>query len=424
MRRSALAVLVLVLAAAAPGARGETRDTAPPRPAAERADLRRRAEAFESVWRLVAERFFDPALRGVDWDAARDRYQAPAAAAADERGFASVVNEMLAELGSSHTRYYTDRDPEYYFLRGVFREGLRQPIPDWDDPGFVAVRTSEGLFVRDVLDGGPAAAAGVRVGDRVVERGAAFDPVETFEGRSGRPVPLLLRSEPGGPVRRVEVVPRRTSGQRAYLDATRASVRRLPLPGVGGEAGYIRLWALSHPLFLEALEGALARLEGARGLVLDLRGGFGGRSEDYLDLFLRGGTGRIETVDRRGERRPFFTGWDAPVVALIDGGTRSAKELLAYSLRRAGRARLVGARTAGAVLASNAYPIGDRALLLLPVADLVVDGQRLEGRGVEPDVAIDVPLPYRNGADPQLGAALSELAALAAGRRDPPQAGP
>ncbi len=411
MRTPVVLILLVALATAEPAPRPAAAGPARAAPAARAAETRQYAADFDTVWRLAAERFFDPGMRGIDWAAARSRYAERAGAARDLRAFAAVANEMLGELRSSHTRLYTDRDPEYYFLRAVFRESFREPAPEWDDAGLVTVSTPEGTFVRDLLDGGPAAKAGLRVGDRLL---GYFDPVETFEGRSGRPVTLAVQSEPAGPSRRVDVFPRRVGAQRAYLDATQASVRRIPLPDGRGEAGYVRLWALTHPRFLDALEEALARLDGTAGIVLDLRGGFGGRSEDYLDLFMRNGTGRIETVDRRGQRRPFFVGWDGPVVVLVDGGTRSAKELLAWSLARAGRARLVGTRTAGAVLASRAFPVGRRALLLLAVTDLFADGVRLEGRGVEPHVVVDAPLPFRRGADPQLERALAEVSALAA----------
>ncbi|HWP35458.1 MAG TPA: S41 family peptidase, partial [Thermodesulfobacteriota bacterium] len=386
---------------------------APVRPAAQptaEAEAAARLAAFREVWRLAAERFYDRNMRGVDWEATRVRFAPRAAAARDDREFAAVVNEMLGTLGSSHTRYYTDRDSSYYFLRDAFRGMLGQSGIEWDDPGLVTVERPEGTFVRDVLDGGAAAAAGVRVGDRIVTDGP-FDLVGTFEGKAGTPVPLLLQSTPQGPVRRVEIVPRRIGGQRAYLEATQASVRRLPLPG-GGEAGYVRLWALSNWRFLGALEQALTTLAGTGGLVLDLRGGYGGEVADYFDPFFRGDTGRLEVVDRDGRRRPFVVSWDGPVVVLIDEETRSAKELLAYGLKRAERARLVGTRTAGAVLGARLFRITDRSLLLLPVTDFLVDGRRLEGVGVEPDVVVAAPLPYRNGADPQLERALAELAAM------------
>jgi C-terminal processing protease CtpA/Prc len=61
--------------------------------------------------------------------------------------------------------------------------------------------------------------------------------------------------------------------------------------------------------------------------------------------------------------------------------------------------------------------VDERSILLLAVADLVADGVRLEGRGVSPDVTVDAPLPYRQGVDTQLEAALAELRSLVASRR-------
>ena len=39
-----------------------------------------------------------------------------------------------------------------------------------------------------------------------------------------------------------------------------------------------------------------------------------------------------------------------------------------------------------------------------------MEGERLEGRGVMPDVVAPIRLPYAAGHDPQLDAALAELA--------------
>ena len=65
------------------------------------------------------------------------------------------------------------------------------------------------------------------------------------------------------------------------------------------------------------------------------------------------------------------------MVAIIVGGTRSGMELLAYSLKKNG-VPMVGAPTAGNVLAGTAYLLPDDSLLELAVADVLVDGRRLE----------------------------------------------
>ena len=70
---------------------------------------------------------------------------------------------------------------------------------------------------------------------------------------------------------------------------------------------------------------------------------------------------------------------------------------------------VVGTRTAGAVVGGSPTVIRPGMLLYIAVLDVLIDGERLEGRGVEPDIAVPFELPYANGADPQLDAALEAL---------------
>jgi carboxyl-terminal processing protease len=46
------------------------------------------------------------------------------------------------------------------------------------------------------------------------------------------------------------------------------------------------------------------------------------------------------------------------------------------------------------------------------VQDILVDGERLEGTGVKPDVAVPSALPYAEGRDPQLERGLEVAAGL------------
>ena len=101
--------------------------------------------------------------------------------------------------------------------------------------------------------------------------------------------------------------------------------------------------------------------------------------------------------------------WQKPLVAIIDEGTRSGLEVFAYALQ-ANDIRLVGSRTrrraacrpslsaAGRQPARNrGFGCGDRRR------------RRLEGVGVEPDVAVEFSLPYAAGKDPQREAAIEEM---------------
>jgi carboxyl-terminal processing protease len=97
-------------------------------------------------------------------------------------------------------------------------------------------------------------------------------------------------------------------------------------------------------------------------------------------------------------------------VVLIDHHTRSTAELFVHSYKRERQGPLIGTRTAGAVSAAAAYLMPGGDLLYLAVTGLEIDGEILEGPGVVPDLEVARPLPYANGADPVLDAAVDWLA--------------
>jgi carboxyl-terminal processing protease len=177
----------------------------------------------------------------------------------------------------------------------------------------------------------------------------------------------------------------------------------------GRKLGYVRIWSYARFRYQEALTEELSegRLKDAEGLVLDLRGGWGGAQPEYADLFL-GGAPIMTFTNRKGETGFASFRWRRPFVVLVDQGTRSGKEVLAFGFQRRG-IRLIGTRTAGALLAGRGYLLSDASLLILAVLDVAVEGERLEGKGVTPDVEVGFHLPYAAGADPQLEAALVEL---------------
>ncbi|MCA9683676.1 MAG: hypothetical protein KC457_15860 [Myxococcales bacterium] len=59
-------------------------------------------EAFDTVWRTVAQKHFDPTLACLDWPAIRASYGERVAAAADAQAAYAIINEMLGLLGQSH----------------------------------------------------------------------------------------------------------------------------------------------------------------------------------------------------------------------------------------------------------------------------------------------------------------------------------
>lgn len=355
-------------------------------------------EEGRQVVALVREHFFD-AARAAAWAEANGRF---AEAPGDPRSFREEIAGRLGRLGASHTGYYTPDDPEYHGLRAIFGEALGLEPAPLDSVG---ADFAPGGFVRRVFAGGPAEAAGLRRGDEVVSAdGAGFHPVRSFRGRSGRAVTLGVRSRAGAEPRPIVVTPRAVDPGDEWLDAQRRGARRFEV--AGKSIAYMPMFSCAGDRYREALGDAIAgEFAGADGLVLDFRDGWGGCSPDFVDLFsplppVLAQTGR-DGVERRFDPR-----WRRPLVVLINGGSRSGKEVVAYAIRKHKLGKLVGERTAGAVLAGRCFPLAGGNLLYLAVADVTVDGARLEGKGVEPDVAVPDALPYAEGADPQLDRAL------------------
>jgi carboxyl-terminal processing protease len=373
---------------------------------------------IEEVSRLVREHFYDRGAVERVWARARASHTAALPADATSEDIAAALDALLDALGASHTEHYLPGELAYYelldiFARREFAPRLRALFPAgrvaYTGIGVVP-RTLEGrVFLAHVYHGGPAERAGLLVGDEIVSAdGEPFDPIDSFDSKAGVPVRLEVRRVEDGPTIPVEVVPERIRPNEFFLSAMRASVREIEREGQ--HWGYVRVWSYARRQYQRLLIEELAegRLKDADGLVLDLRGGWGGAQPEYTELFV-GGAPIMTYVGQDGRENFASFRWRRPVVVLVDEGTRSGKEVVTYGLKRQG-VRVVGTRTAGALLAGRGFLLRDGSLLVLAVADVRVEGERLEGRGVMPDVVVPFRLPYAAGHDPQLDAALAELA--------------
>jgi carboxyl-terminal processing protease len=178
----------------------------------------------------------------------------------------------------------------------------------------------------------------------------------------------------------------------------------------GKKIGHVRIWSYAGGRYQDMLERLLAtgKLKDVDALVWDLRDGWGGAQPYYLDIF--GDLGPTMTmIERDGARETSNVKWRKPVALLINGGSRSGKEVLAYGFKKYGIGEVIGTRTAGALLAGRAFLLKDDSLLLLAVADVTVDGERLERVGVAPTIEVPFALEYAGGKDPQLDKAVEVL---------------
>jgi carboxyl-terminal processing protease len=378
------------------------------------------------VWELVREHFMDAEFNGVDWDEAGRAARQQAKTATSQAEMAGIINAMLARLETSHTQYYTPDAPEYYQLLDVFAG----PMGEWIEanvasdgvisyPGIgLSTRLENGRhFVKGLIPGTPAARSRIVVGDVVVAvDGEPFEPLVSFRGKVDKSVRVTIqRTDSTDSTQVINVTPVEIRPNEAFRTAIRTSARVVEQ----GERriAYVRMWSYAGRAYQEELEAQLqsSALRSADALVLDVRDGWGGASPQYLNLF-NTNTPVMRFRSRDGEWHTYDTQWRKPVVLLVNEGTRSGKEMLAYGFRKFGIGPVVGSRTAGAVTAGRLHTLKNGCLLYLAGSDVLVDDDRLEGRGVAPDV--EVPFDYRfsAGLDPQLEKALEVAASEAAAR--------
>jgi carboxyl-terminal processing protease len=403
-------VLLGVLLGAAPATAAPTRG--------------KHAAVVDQIDRLVRANFYAPAVlakRG--WSqAVRDARDAIAAAPPERHG--EILARLVAQLQTSHTEYIAPDDPRHAQILSIFGGILpsaKDRCPDLSklpplpivvpDVGVWWQRIDDAWFVGGLIDGGPARAAGLVLGDEVVTaNGRPFQPVAAFAAGPGTRVRLGVRRSPGAALRTITVEPRRVQPQAAFRSAITASARILERGAA--RIAYVRVWSWAGADMQDALEQAISELNGKRptGFVLDLRDGWGGASPDYLRIF----DPRIpvlEMIDRRGQRQRHDRHIRVPAAVLINGGSRSGKEAVAYGIKKHGLAKLVGERTGGAVVAGGVYCLDDGAVLYLASSAVTVDGEVLEGKGVAPDLAVPFDVRHAAGRDRQLDAALEALSA-------------
>lgn len=369
-------------------------------PDAERARMNQRV--FDRVWNEVRSQYYDPALHGVDWNAARRTYRPTALSALDDRTLYRAIGDMLKLLDDDHAGAsppaVARRQDTLRQRRATIGVTMR-PEP----PG-------DAYLIEQVRAGSPAAEAGVAVGWRLITgEGAVWTPEQDIA--EGRPVTLALIDDEGV-ARPLTLIPRMMNPTPAFVaDRSRPGVLVLTVDGF--ELGLGRWMG-------EQLTG----LSPETDVIIDLRGNPGGRlaeADAVLSCFLprdrlwaarTGRSGRRVELRTAGGCGDLVQPVGNDVAVLVDANSRSAAELTPAALQEARRAVVVGAPTAGAVLISQESRLPDGGRLSLSRADFVTQaGVRLEKRGVTPDLAAPLTIEDRRaGRDPGLDAAVAALA--------------
>jgi carboxyl-terminal processing protease len=264
---------------------------------------------------------------------------------------------------------------------------------EFEGVGMTVEKDERGLRVLEAFEGSPAAAAGIRKGDVILE----------VDGRSIAALNSSLATGrikgPAGTTVKLEVFTPGAEDTRSV----RVTREKIEIPTVRGRVverdgrklAVVQLRGFSSGVH-GVLRGEIDRLlkRGADGLVLDLRGNGGGLlSEAVLvsSVFVEDG----EIVSVRGRSRPERSenakgdaiDADVPVVVLVDGGSASASEIVTGALRDTRRAKVVGTNTFGKGLVQEVEPLSNGGYLDLTVANYYLPSGKTIGKdGLKPEV--------------------------------------
>ncbi len=261
----------------------------------------------------------------------------------------------------------------------------------------VAIRDGQ-LTVVAPMTGSPAAKAGIRAGDVILEADgkptsemSLIEAVLNIRGPEGTSVRLLILHQDETEPVAIEVT-------RGEIEIASVHFEML------GDIAYIRISQFGEKTN-EELEPMLVTVaeETATGIILDLRHNPGGLLDTVVNvtsrfleegvvLIIRDNEGNEEVI----EVSPQEVTTELPVVVLVDVASASGSEVVAGALQDHARAIIAGSTTFGKGSVNILNELGDGAGLYITTARwLTPDGHLIEGEGITPDYELEF-----NGEDP------------------------
>src|SRR6266436_3368388 len=282
-----------------------------------------------------------------------------------EEKYAGDIDYEKATQAAIQGMLFTLDPHSVYFSTTEFRKLKEDQASSFYGIGVQILRHDDGVYISSVVEGTPAARAGLRFGDRIVEvdgkdaRDWSSDEVsKNVRGERGKDV--LLKVERAGEEAAVNV--------RIVRDS-------VPLPSIrnvfmlGSTTGYVGLVGGFQHTTDDELREAIAGLKkdyGMRQLVLDLRNNPGGLLDQAIDVaseFLPRNKVIVSVKGRSEYHEPAIyksNGTDPeelPLVVLINRNTASASEIVAGAIQDHGRGLVVGETSFGKGLVQHIFQI-------------------------------------------------------------------
>jgi len=330
---------------------------------------------FQEVLDHIADRYVEPVQRGDLYDFA--------------------IEGLIRELGDPNTSLLNVDDYENFRIQA---EG------DYGGVGLEIVERDGYITVVGPIPGSPGARAGIRAGDRIVEVDGT-----SIRGWSSQQAVQILRGPAGSSVEVQIERPAVETPVEFTLERARIQLRSVSYATLlEGDLGYIPLNLFNETSGQEVRAAADSlRSQGARALILDLRGNPGGILEQGIgvaDLFL---PQRLTVAETRGQSREqnqaLRTGSPdryegVPLVVLVDRGSASAAEIVAGALQDHDRALVLGSTSFGKGSVQTLFSLSGGNVLKLTTARWYTPAGRSIERAVPPGEGVEEDEPVATAA--------------------------
>ena len=371
---------------------------------------REKVEAFHQAWTYLRDQFFDEKMNGVDWNAVRTTYQPRVAGSRTPDEMRRIISLMLGELNASHMGI--SAPPQ-----GT-QTTLGRLAVDFDR---VEYESSGRLKVASVVALGPAAIAGIKAGDFILQVegkpiAARQNLDELVDHTIGKRLALGISSSAAGSPREIIVKPvdqptEKGLRYREWVEQKRAYVAKAS----GGRLGYVHMFDMSANSLSQLHVDLDAENHSREGVVVDVRNNNGGFVNVYaIDVFARRGYFNMlsrgyPSVSSRtalGQRA-----LELPTILVTNQHSLSDAEDFTEGYRTLKLGKVVGEPTAGWIIYTGGVTLVDGSVLRMPGTKIFAsDGTPMEMHPRPVDVPVKRPVGESySGRDSQLDAAVGVL---------------
>ena len=376
------------------------------------------------AWRLQRDHFWHKNMGKLDWDEILHRYEPLLDKINTRREYSDLAWELQGELGTSHC----------YEFGGDYREKPQYPVGflgadySWDKRK-KAYRIDKILAGDswDVNASSPLSQTGVNcnVGDWLLEINGQtlteyFSPYEALFHLAGSEVQLkiLHRNVKNPKVHVVKTLKQETLLRyRDWVNTNAEYVKKK----TKGKVGYIHIPNMGAQGFAEFHRHYLQTYD-SDALIVDVRYNGGGHvSQLLLEKLTRQRNGVCESR-WFGELSVPDESPAGPIVALTNEYAGSDGDIFSHTFKMKNLGPLIGKRTWGGVVGIwPRHTLADGSITTQPEFSHWYEdvGWDVENYGTDPDIDVDIaPHDYKNGKDPQMDRAISEVLKLV--KKQPP----